>query len=39
MKAEIGSGAAPATGELGAGDAPEADAGTVDGDATEEGKA
>jgi len=36
MKAEIGSGAAPATGELGAG---EADAGTVDGDATEEGRA
>ena len=36
MKAEIGSGTAPAAGELGAG---EADAGTVDGDATEEGKA
>ena len=36
MKAEIGSGSAPATGELGAGDgAPE----TVDGDATDEGKA
>jgi phage shock protein A len=39
MKAEIGSGAAPATGELAAGDAAETDAGTVDGDATEEGKA
>ena len=36
MKAELGSGAAPATGELGAGGA---DAETVDGDATEEGKA
>ena len=36
MKAEIGSGAPPATGELGAGEAP---AETVDGEATDEGKA
>ena len=36
MKAELGTGAAPAPGELPAG---EADAGTVDGDATEEGHA